>query len=134
MQQAWHNRSGLLGLTLTLGIGLFFSVLCPNEGFAEERVDYVDFHLTEGRVCKQCAFRILGPDSPSSSGQVEQIELYNRLGQSTIVAPKEILGINKHPWLRKFYLFRLKEAGITGPIIAPEGYEELKQRARYRQK
>lgn len=101
---------------------------------AEESVDYVDFHLTDGRVCKKCAFRILGPDSPSKKGDPEQIELYNRKGQSTVVAYTEILGINKHPLLRKLYLNRLKNAGITGPIIAPEGYEELKQRAKYRQK
>jgi hypothetical protein len=53
-----------------------------------------------------------------------QVRLTNRLGHSTLVKPEEIIGIDRHPVLRKLTLKSLHGIGLPGPIIVPAAFED----------
>lgn len=82
---------------------------------AEAKAVYKDIYLTEERVCKACTWKW------AENGKVM---LINRLGQATVVKPKEILGIDTHPIIRKLTLKSLHGIGKPGPDIVPAAFEE----------
>ncbi|MCE3235534.1 MAG: hypothetical protein K0Q50_1714 [Vampirovibrio sp.] len=95
-----------------LGMIWISGALC---GAVEAKVTYKDIYLTEGRVCKACTWQLT---------EKQQVMLINRQGNATIVKPKEIIGIDTHPILRKIVIKSLHGIGKPGPEIAPGAFEE----------
>lgn len=78
---------------------------------------YIDFHLTEHRICKQC------------SGQWtadQRILLTNRQGQRTVVHPREILGVDRHPVGRRLFRNSLHGIGLPAKIIVPYAFDDYR--------
>lgn len=101
-----------------LQFGISMSLLTGNWGLSVWAADiqpYRDIYLTEDRVCKGCQWKLL-PE--------RKVQLTNRLGKSSIVPYKEVIGIDTHPWNRKLLFKSLHGVGLPGKVIVPFAFED----------
>lgn len=101
-------RNWSLAFLLMIGSG-FFGVVKADE------TKYQDIYLTEERVCKACTWTLL----PKG-----QVQLSNRLGKSSIVAAKEIIGVDEHPFGRKIMLKSLNGIGLPAKVVVPFAFKD----------
>lgn len=83
------------------------------------KYEYRDIYLTQNRVCKACRYEWMDKDPGNA-----RVRLVNRAGQASIVPSKQIIGIDRHPIVRKIYLKSLYGIGLPGPIIVPAAFED----------
>jgi hypothetical protein len=97
------------------GCCLLLAATMPvNSWAAEKAASYKDIYLTENRVCKDCTWEWANK---------KQVKLINRAGQATLVLPKEILGIDTHPIIRRLTLKSIHGVGKAGPEIVPAAFD-----------
>lgn len=82
---------------------------------AGEKVEYKDIYLTEDRVCKACRAEWLDD---------KKVRLVNRAGFASIVPVKVVIGIDRHPFVRKTLMKSLHGIGLPGPILVPAAFED----------
>lgn len=82
---------------------------------AKEKPGYQDIYLTEDRVCRSCTW---------AWEQKNLVRLTNREGHATLVYPAEIIGVDRHPIIRKLTLKSLQGIGLPGPIIVPAAFDD----------
>jgi hypothetical protein len=112
------EASDLLTLRLAnkgFGTALFVLLACLSVSWSEEKHRYRDIYLTEDRVCKACRWELLAQG---------QVRLTNRQGVSSIVAAREIIGVDQHPWGRRLFLKGLYGTGLAGKVIVPYAFED----------
>ncbi len=80
---------------------------------------YYDIYLTNARVCKKCKGRWI--DS-------YRVELYNKKGESAIYEHSEIVGVDNHPFWRKFLIESVKNQGKAGEVIVTPYYDPTNPR------
>jgi hypothetical protein len=97
------------------GAGVLGCLLLGALAWAGDKPGYKDIYLTQERVCRACTW---------AWESRTQVRLTNRLGHSTLVKPEEIIGIDRHPVLRKLTLKSLHGIGLPGPIIVPAAFED----------
>jgi hypothetical protein len=102
-------------LTWGLVLGFLLSGLVGLSANAEDKPGYKDIYLTDNRVCKACTW---------TWENKQQVRLTNRQGNSTLVSPKEVIGIDQHPIIRKITLKSLSGIGLPGPIIVPAAFKD----------
>lgn len=96
---------------------LLLAFLLPLQpAFATDKVIYKDIYLTQNRVCRSCTWEWQAKD--------RKILLINRSGQATLVKPKEILGMDTHPIVRRLMLKSLHGVGKAGIDIVPGAFDE----------
>ncbi len=98
--------------------GLF--VLLPAQAAKGDSQRSYDIYLTHQRVCRQCTWRVLTNQAGEPTGQVELSNLY---GEQGIYRQDEIIGVNNHPFWRKFLLKSLKGNELPSRTIAPWAYD-----------
>ena len=101
-------QCGRVLFCIALSCGTAFSL-------AAEKADYKDIYLFGNGVCKAC--------------QVEWVDkahvrLVNRAGMVAIVPVKAVIGIDRHPFMRKALLTSLHGIGLPGPLIVPAAFED----------
>lgn len=79
----------------------------------DDEVKYHDIHLTGDRICRRCTWRILDD---------YRIELINREGERGIYRRAEVLGVDKHPYWRKFLFHSHEKMGLPAHVIVPIDY------------
>ena len=99
-----------------VGILFLWGVALP-EGWAIDSQKPYDIYLTGDRICKKCTFRVLSPES---------VELSNRLGEKGIYPVKEIIGLDTHPFARRFVLQNTHANGLAGRIVVPQAFDDEK--------
>jgi hypothetical protein len=73
-----------------------------------------DIYLTEDRVCKRCTW------AWEDANTKDWVVLTNKGGLATRVRPQEILGIDTHPFVRRFLLKSVEGVGLPGRVILPQ--------------
>lgn len=106
-----------LGLILLLA--LVWGWECATvSAFAAEKKQYKDIYLSENRVCRSCTWQWT---------EKKQVMLINRAGQATLVNPKEILGMDTHPIVRKLLIKSLHGVNEAGPVIVPAAFDNANE-------
>jgi hypothetical protein len=82
----------------------------------------MDVYMTDGQVCYRCHF----------AGWVnsQQLMLQDAYQRQYVVAPRQILGVQKHPILAKLFLTSIRNQGVDelpGRIIVPQAFTDEKQ-------
>jgi len=122
------SGKGLYGLVVGLGFGCALAGMMLS-AWAGEKYEYKDIYLTENRVCKACRLEWLDPvrdkaDISRAVGNKSAVKLINRAGQASIVLAKEVLGIDRHPILRKAMLHSLRGVGLPGEVLVPSAFDD----------
>ena len=102
-------------ICILIGILLVGCIYLLLPALADSKPGYKDIYLTKERVCKSCTW---------AWENKKQIRLTNRLGHFTLVKPTEIIGIDKHPIMRKLTIKSLHGIGLPGPLIVPAAFED----------
>lgn len=78
---------------------------------------YLDFYLTENRICKACT---------GFWTHDRQVALENRQGHRTVVDPEEIIGVDRHPLGRRLLRKSLHGIGLPAKVIVPYAFDDYK--------
>jgi hypothetical protein len=119
-EPSWMARFWVWGFVALLG-GFALGGFVPLVSQAEEARDtgtkngYHDIYLTENRVCRKCTATRISP---------EQVQLINRQGERITVPINTILGVDRHPVVRKLLVRSLHGVGNPGPEIVPYAFED----------
>jgi hypothetical protein len=73
-------------------------------------IEYHDIHLSGNRICRDCTWRML---------EDGRVELINRDFERGIYEQSEILGVDNHPYWRKFLLHSYRKMGLPAQVILP---------------
>lgn len=76
---------------------------------------YYDIYLMGDRVCKACKWDLLPQN---------RVQLTDKRGLTSVVAAKEIIGVDTHPWVRKVFVKSLHGVGLPGKVIVPYAFED----------
>lgn len=104
---------GLLAAVL-LVTGIACWILPAQAGHLKEDKAY-DFYLSGDRICRDCHWRMAGPS---------HVELTNKAGIKGTYSLEEIIGVDKHPILRRLHRKSIEGVGIPGRVIVPGAFDD----------
>jgi hypothetical protein len=111
-----QRRVILLASLLLCGmIGVLPILGWAQEETKPEKYEFKDIYLRENQVCKAC--RLEWVDN-------KRVKLINRAGQAAIVPAGQVLGIDRHPIIRKAMLHSLHGVGLPGEVLVPAAFDE----------
>jgi len=102
--------NALCRAAIICGLVLFYSA-----GWAAEKVEYKDIYLSQNRVCKACRLEWVNS---------AQVRLINQAGQASMVPARSVLGVDRHPVIRKALIHSLFGIGLPGPVLVPEAFPD----------
>ncbi|MDX2085379.1 MAG: hypothetical protein SFZ03_08335 [Candidatus Melainabacteria bacterium] len=94
-----------------------FSGLYPLSCYAQgsAAVKPRDIYLTHDRVCHDCTAQWL---------DAIHVRLSNDQGQSAVYLRREIVGVDTHPFWRKFWRHSYHGMGLPARVIVPEAFDD----------
>ena len=112
----WVPGIVLLSFALLSMLGCFSGSVWADEKVEKPaKVEYKDIYLTNNRVCKACRWEWVDK---------KHVRLINRAGKFSDLSAKEVIGMDRHPIIRRAYLHTLYGIGLPGPIIVPAAFAD----------
>ena len=102
---------------------IFFQLISLNVfAFAARQTNtqgFYDIYLTQRRICRQCSMQLL-PDN-------RRVLLTNQTGEEKPYFVYEIMGVDYHPWRRRFLKRFVHGFPVPGRILFPHSHPDSKE-------
>lgn len=101
-------------LCLTLLFNSSTKALSQNKTPYTQKTKYYTIYLLNNKVCKKCSVQ---------QKDADHVWLINKGGAYELVPINQIIGIDRHPIIRRLVWKSLHGIGLPGPVIAPEAFK-----------